>query len=170
MSRNRIKNISFGADDYYDEADDDYEENNELSPEDREQMRLRTAEVQELLRSELPPVEPSEEEVWEALWHYYYDVDKTVSYLRSECSRHALRSVPIVRYAGLSSLSTQKSIERLRSKNHRSSRRRVLKQMDRVSLLLFPLFSVKAHVCQKEYAWFLGTTEDTALHYWLIIW
>lgn len=93
MSRNRIKNISYGGDDDYVD-DDDYGEENELSPEDREQMRLRTAEVQELLRSEIPPIQAQEEEIWGSLWHYYYDVDKTVSYLRSKFRyRFALSSV-----------------------------------------------------------------------------
>ncbi|EEP76312.1 TEF1 protein [Uncinocarpus reesii 1704] len=81
MSRNRVKNVAYDDDDYYDE--DEYGDEGELSPEDREQMRLRTTEVQELLRSEIPPIQAKEEEIWESLWHYYYDVDKTVAYLRS---------------------------------------------------------------------------------------
>ena len=83
MSKNRIKNISYD-DDYLDEDEDDYGENDELTPEDREQMRQGTIEVRQLLQSELPPIIVTDEEIWESLWHYYYDVDKTVGYLRSE--------------------------------------------------------------------------------------
>ncbi|WEW58172.1 hypothetical protein PRK78_003640 [Emydomyces testavorans] len=82
MSRSRVKNIAYDDEDYYD--DDQYGEDGELSPEDREQMRLRTLEVQELLRSQLPPIQATEDEIWEALWHYYYDVDMTVAYLRKK--------------------------------------------------------------------------------------
>lgn len=84
MSRHRIKNIDYDNDDY-DEDEDDYEDD-ELSPEDREQMHHRTIEVRELLASQLPPVPASDEDIWESLWHYYYDVDKTVAYLRSGLS------------------------------------------------------------------------------------
>ncbi|KAI1984947.1 hypothetical protein LOZ53_003807 [Ophidiomyces ophidiicola] len=79
MSRHRVKNVAYDDDDdYY----DDDQGGDELSLEDRELMRLRTLEVQTLLRSELPPIQATEEEIWESLWHYYYDVDKTTSYLR----------------------------------------------------------------------------------------
>ena len=84
MSRSRVKNIGFDEDDY---ADDDYDEaDEEISPEDRERMRICTAEVSDLLRSEIPPVPATDEDIWEALWHYYYDVEKSVGYLRSTCS------------------------------------------------------------------------------------
>ncbi|KAK2858477.1 hypothetical protein FQN49_004695 [Arthroderma sp. PD_2] len=77
MSRHRVKNISYDDDDFDDEVDDE----NELSPEDREQMKLRTVEVQQLLQTQIPPIEAKEDDIWEALWHYYYDVDKSVDYL-----------------------------------------------------------------------------------------
>ncbi|KAF3492318.1 translation elongation factor Tu [Arthroderma uncinatum] len=81
MSRHRVKNISYDDDDFDDEVDAD---ENELSPEDREQMKLRTVEVQQLLRSLIPPIEAKEDDIWEALWHYYYDVDKSVDYLKKK--------------------------------------------------------------------------------------
>lgn len=84
MSRSRIKNISFEGDDYVDDQDD-YEDGDELSPEDRERMRACTAQARDLLGSEIPPIPASDEEIWEALWHYYYDVDRSVGYLRSTC-------------------------------------------------------------------------------------
>ena len=79
MSRNRIKNIDFVDDDDYDE----YEEDDTVSPEDHQQMRLSTIEVRKLLDSEIPPIPASDQEISEALWHYYYDVEKSVGYLRS---------------------------------------------------------------------------------------
>ncbi|EGD86781.2 translation elongation factor Tu [Trichophyton rubrum MR1459] len=78
MSRHRVKNISYDDDDLDDEIDDN---DDELSPEDREQMRLATIEVQQLLRSQIPAIEAKEDDIWETLWHYYYDVDKSVDYL-----------------------------------------------------------------------------------------
>lgn len=86
MSRHRIKNIDYEDDDYAENDEGDYAEDTEISPEDREQMKLKTVEVQQLLQSEIPPVLASEEEIWESLWHYYYDVDKTVTYIRSKLS------------------------------------------------------------------------------------
>lgn len=80
MSRHRVKNISYDDDDLDDEIDDN---DDELSPEDREQMRLATIEVQQLLRSQIPAIEAKEDDIWETLWHYYYDVDKSVEYLTS---------------------------------------------------------------------------------------
>ncbi|KAL1960364.1 hypothetical protein VTO42DRAFT_8324 [Malbranchea cinnamomea] len=83
MSRHRVKNVSVYDDDFVD--DDDYhDDEDELTPEDREQMRLGSIEVRQLLQSEIPPVPATDEEIWEALWHYYYDVDKSVAYLRKK--------------------------------------------------------------------------------------
>ncbi|PGH27701.1 translation elongation factor Tu [Polytolypa hystricis UAMH7299] len=90
MSRHRVKAISYDSDgldddDYDNEAGGDGGDNNtELSPEDREQMRLATIEVRQLLASEMPPVSAEEQEIWESLWHYYYDVGKAVGYLRKK--------------------------------------------------------------------------------------
>src|SRR4051794_33643673 len=74
MSRHRM--------DYEDELDDydeysDQEE--ELSPEDRAQMKQGTAEVKAALSSQASKV--TDAQIQEALWHYFYDVDKTVAYL-----------------------------------------------------------------------------------------
>ncbi|KAK2744279.1 Hsp70 suppressor, GTPase facilitates ribosomal subunit dissociation [Myotisia sp. PD_48] len=81
MSRHRVKNIGYDDDSY----DDDYEDDsNELSPEDREQMKIRTIEVKQLLQSQIPPILASDNDIWEALWHYYYDVDKSVGYLEKK--------------------------------------------------------------------------------------
>lgn len=80
MSRHRVKNVAVYEDDEY---DDDYEDD-ELSPEDREQLRLGTIETRQLLQSQIPPVPATDQEIQEALWHYYYDVDKSVEYLSSK--------------------------------------------------------------------------------------
>jgi elongation factor 1 alpha-like protein len=84
MSRHRIKNIDFVDDDYGEgDEEDEYEDDNMVSPEDHEQMRLSMVEARKLLDSEIPPVPASDQEICEALWHYYYDVEKSVGYLRS---------------------------------------------------------------------------------------
>ncbi len=58
------------------------EEENELSPEDRAQLKQGTADVQAALGVEASKVTVTQIE--EALWHYYYDLDKTVTYLTSK--------------------------------------------------------------------------------------
>ncbi|AEO58793.1 hypothetical protein MYCTH_2306388 [Thermothelomyces thermophilus ATCC 42464] len=72
----------------YEDALDEYEgyseneEEDELSPEDRALMSQGTAEVQAALGVEASKVTVAQIE--EALWHYYYDVDKSVAYLISK--------------------------------------------------------------------------------------
>lgn len=66
--------------DEYDGYDNTGEE--ELSPEDREQMVLGTSAVREALAAESSKVTTAQ--IQEALWHYYYDVDKSVAYLVSK--------------------------------------------------------------------------------------
>lgn len=53
-------------------------------------MRQGTLRVREALGSGFPATET---EIQEALWHYYYDVSKSVTYLKSECSRQRTPSV-----------------------------------------------------------------------------
>lgn len=80
MSRHRIVH-NLDPDEVVSEFDaDDYEEEeDELSPEDREAMDKGTAEVRRALGTESSKVTTSQ--IQEALWHYYYDVDKSVTYL-----------------------------------------------------------------------------------------
>jgi elongation factor 1 alpha-like protein len=95
MSRHRVKTIGFDDDDYEeyydDEGDEEGGDDSELTEEDREQLRLGTIEVQNMLQvlqqdnsttGELAKI--PEKEIREALWHYYYDVDKAVGYLKSK--------------------------------------------------------------------------------------
>lgn len=83
MSNRRVKSVAH-EDDYddYDDFDDEPQDNgnNELSPEDEEQMRQGTVKVRAALGSAFPA---TDKEIQEALWHYYYDVPKSVAYLKS---------------------------------------------------------------------------------------
>lgn len=83
MSRHRI----FQNYDYENELDDfdgeyeaeEEEEQNELSAEDKVQMAEGTAEVTALLGPSADKV--TTQQIQDALWHYYYDIDKTVAYI-----------------------------------------------------------------------------------------
>lgn len=46
-----------------------------------EQLRLGTAKVRDVLGNELSL---TDEEIEDSLWHYYYDIEKTVNYLLSQ--------------------------------------------------------------------------------------
>lgn len=77
----RAKNVDYDDDEMY--SDEDYDEGAEgdgMTDEDREQMRIGTINV----RKELGPgVKVTDAQIQEALWHYYYDVAKSVSYIKS---------------------------------------------------------------------------------------
>jgi len=86
MSRHRVKNVVLDDDDYDDY--DDYDEHGGsdiLSAEDKEQLRLGTARVREIMG---PDFSSTDEEIQESLWHYYYDADKVVAYLKSLLSNN----------------------------------------------------------------------------------
>ncbi|KAG6013138.1 hypothetical protein E4U43_007473 [Claviceps pusilla] len=70
----------YDEDDFFD--GDDYEEEAEegLSAEDKAAMDKGTADVKKSLGANASKV--SIQQIQEALWHYYYDVDKSVAYLR----------------------------------------------------------------------------------------
>ncbi|KIX96399.1 uncharacterized protein Z520_07665 [Fonsecaea multimorphosa CBS 102226] len=94
MSNRRVKSLALDEDDYedYEDYDDDYGDgggDNELSAEDKEQMQQGTSKV----RAALGPAFPAtDSEIQEALWHYYYDVGKSVAYLRNK-QKPALASI-----------------------------------------------------------------------------
>lgn len=75
------------VDDFDDDGyDDEHDENgyveeggDELSPEDQVSMAEGTAKVREALGSAASKVTLAQ--IQEALWHYYYDIDKSVAYL-----------------------------------------------------------------------------------------
>ncbi|KAK4160035.1 putative glucose-regulated protein 78 of hsp70 family [Cladorrhinum sp. PSN259] len=81
MSRHRIvRNLDYEAE--LNEFDDYDEEEDELSPEDKALMTQGTADVRVALGTEASKI--STAQIEEALWHYYYDVDKSVAYLVSK--------------------------------------------------------------------------------------
>lgn len=51
----------------------------ELSEEDQQQMAAGTIAVREALGPDVPNV--TDREIQEALWHYYYDIGQTVTYI-----------------------------------------------------------------------------------------
>lgn len=81
MSRHQAyRNYDYENDlDEYD-GDEDYgEEEAELSPEDKAQMEAATIEVRSALGPQASKVTTTQ--IQDALWHYYYDVNKTATYL-----------------------------------------------------------------------------------------
>ncbi|KAL7932730.1 hypothetical protein V8C35DRAFT_328333 [Trichoderma chlorosporum] len=69
---------TYDDDDFVDQYDD-LEEEEEMSPEDKIAMQNGTAEVRKALGTEAGKVTVTQ--IQEALWHYYYDIDKSVAYL-----------------------------------------------------------------------------------------
>ena len=59
-----------------------------------EQLRQGTAKVREVLG---PDVLYTEKEIQDSLWHYYYDVGKTVNYLLSNSATLHRSSTPLTR-------------------------------------------------------------------------
>jgi elongation factor 1 alpha-like protein len=80
----RTRNIDYDDDDdYYDEEEYDEEEAGEGTTEDdKEQMRVGTICVREALGEFEAGI--SDTQIHEALWHYYYDVGKSVTYLKNK--------------------------------------------------------------------------------------
>ncbi|KAL5000404.1 hypothetical protein BDV10DRAFT_162708 [Aspergillus recurvatus] len=88
MSRHRVKAVSYDDDDDddYDDYDDGYDSQD---PEEREFLEQCTREVQSQLAAGDPSVSATRDEIQEALWHYYNDVDKSVNYLRGKKTKEA---------------------------------------------------------------------------------
>ncbi|CAF9916930.1 Hsp70 suppressor, GTPase facilitates ribosomal subunit dissociation [Imshaugia aleurites] len=79
MSRHKLVkalDLDEELDDFDGGAESDYGE--EIGAEDKEQLRVGTARVRDVLG---PGVSIRDREIEDSLWHYYYDVDKTVDYL-----------------------------------------------------------------------------------------
>lgn len=91
MAHRRVKDIDYDEDEYddYYSGEDEYayeggaaaEETDDMTAEDKEQMRLGTQKVREALGDDYTSV--TDAAIQEALWHYYYDVGKSVTYLKS---------------------------------------------------------------------------------------
>ncbi|KAI0133528.1 hypothetical protein BJ170DRAFT_715580 [Xylariales sp. AK1849] len=84
MSRHQAyRNYDYENDlDEFDGGVGNEDEEEQLSPEDQASMKKGTAEIQEILGPQASKVTPSQ--IQEALWHYYYDVDKSVAFLISK--------------------------------------------------------------------------------------
>ncbi|KAL2044964.1 hypothetical protein N7G274_002739 [Stereocaulon virgatum] len=83
MSRHKLVkalDLDEELDDFNGGAESDYDE---VSAGDREQLRLGTIKVREMLGDESGI---TNQEIEDSLWHYYYDADKTVTYLLSQMS------------------------------------------------------------------------------------
>ncbi|KAK5166922.1 uncharacterized protein LTR77_007651 [Saxophila tyrrhenica] len=77
----RVKNVDYDEDDIYSEEDDYQEEEQTYTEEDRENFNTLTP----VVRAELQEagLQASDREVEDALWHYYWDVSKSVAYLKN---------------------------------------------------------------------------------------
>jgi elongation factor 1 alpha-like protein len=78
MSTRRVKALEYDEDDVY---EDEYEdEQDELTEDDKIQLQEGTAKVKSLLSDSIAV---TDKEIQDALWHYYYDIDKSVTYLKN---------------------------------------------------------------------------------------
>lgn len=91
LTMQRTRNVGYDDDDLYD--DDYYEEEEEvMSADDKEQMRISTVSVREALGEAGANI--SDAQIQEALWHYYYDVGKSVSFLKNKFVAAAPKNEP----------------------------------------------------------------------------
>jgi elongation factor 1 alpha-like protein len=82
---------TYDDDDFVDQYDE-FEEEDEMSAEDKVAMQQGTAEVQKALGTEASKVTVAQ--IQEALWHYYYDIDKSVAYLTKTFIAPAPKAAP----------------------------------------------------------------------------
>jgi elongation factor 1 alpha-like protein len=80
----RAKNIDYDDDELY--SDEDYYEEEEaaadaVTDEDEARLKTGTTEVRSILD---PSLDVTDAQIRESLWHYYYDIGKTVTYLKSK--------------------------------------------------------------------------------------
>ncbi len=89
MSKHRIKNIVL-EDDFDDDKEEDYIQTEEMTAEDQEQLRVGAIQVRSALGQAFASI--ADKEIQDTLWHYYYDVAKSVSYLKSMLLGEHLRN------------------------------------------------------------------------------
>ncbi|KAF2494519.1 elongation factor 1 alpha [Lophium mytilinum] len=77
----RVKALDYDDDDVYSDDDLDEGDGDGMTDEDKEQLRLGTINVKSALG---PSLSIPDTEIQEALWHYYFDVAKAVSYLKNK--------------------------------------------------------------------------------------
>lgn len=90
----RTRNVEYD-DDVYDDDDDYYEDEQAgdgFSEDDKEQMRVGTERAREALGDLSDFI--SDAQIQEALWHYYYDVGKSVSYLKNKLEPSTKQQTP----------------------------------------------------------------------------
>lgn len=78
----RVKNVDYDEDDLYDDEEDGYgDKTEEYSAEDKQNFATLTP----VVRAELEEagVQASDMEIEDSLWHYFWDVEKSVSYLKT---------------------------------------------------------------------------------------
>lgn len=79
----RVKNVGYDEDDLYDDDEDTYEEEGEQSytAEDKDNFATLTP----VVRAELEEagVQASDKDIEDALWHYFWDIGKSVAYLKN---------------------------------------------------------------------------------------
>jgi elongation factor 1 alpha-like protein len=80
MSRHQaFRNVQSTVREHLYDDDNCSDEEDELSPEDKASLEQGTADVRAALGVEADKVTTTQ--IQDALWHYYYDVDKSVTYL-----------------------------------------------------------------------------------------
>ncbi|KAF7508651.1 hypothetical protein GJ744_009043 [Endocarpon pusillum] len=87
MSKHRIKSVALEddyADDYYEDDEDQsgYVEEDGMTAEDQERLRVATVQARNTLGQGFTSI--TDKEIQDALWHYYYDISKSVSYLKNK--------------------------------------------------------------------------------------
>jgi len=77
----RVKNIDYDEDDLYPDSEAEVEEEQAYSAEDRDNFATLTP----VVRAELEEagLQASDKEIEDSLWHYYWDVGKSVTYLKN---------------------------------------------------------------------------------------
>ena len=77
----RVKNVDYDDDDLFDDEDEFEQEDGTYSAEDKDNFAILTP----VIRAELEEagVQASDKDIEDALWHYYWDVGKSVSYLKT---------------------------------------------------------------------------------------
>ncbi|KGO74741.1 Translation elongation factor EF1A/initiation factor IF2gamma, C-terminal [Penicillium italicum] len=85
MSRHRIKDVEYDDDDFYEDED------LTADPEEQEFLQQCTTAVLQQLAAGQPSVTATKEEVQDALWHYYNDIEKSVNYLRGKREKEATK-------------------------------------------------------------------------------
>lgn len=87
MSRHRlVKNLDLAdeLDDY--DGGEDYVvaggDEEEMTADDKAQMQESSLKVRQVLEQEIPTI--TDKDIEDSLWHYYYDVEKSITYLRNQ--------------------------------------------------------------------------------------